>query len=319
MKRKILVSFIGAGNMSKEHILTLQNNKRFILKGIYSRTQNKALNLASNFKQLQNYNSIKELYNKTKSDLVIVSISEEQYKKVMKKILNYPWICLAEKPLGLNFKEITNIYNQTVFKKKKLFVSLNRRFYTSTIALKKIVKLSNAKRHLKIIDCQSRKKYKFGAKKIGIKKSKLAIRNLMYSNSVHLIDYINQFCRGKLVKINQNRKWDNKKPEDLFVRMNFSSGDTAEYRAYWKSFKKWEIQINSNKINLKLKPLERIQNFKRYSKIKKINYKNDLSFKPGLYNQSKEIEKYFDRKKNNLVSLKDYLETVKYIYKIYNI
>ena len=41
MKKKIKVSFIGAGNMSKEHIKVFKNNQKFILKGILSRSKKK--------------------------------------------------------------------------------------------------------------------------------------------------------------------------------------------------------------------------------------------------------------------------------------
>ena len=113
----------------------------------------------------------------------------------MKKILKFPWVCLAEKPLGLNSREIKQIFKLSRIKKRKILSILNRRFYLSTTRLKKIVDNFSSKRKLKIIDCQNRQRFEEGAKKIGIKKSAKSIKYLMYSNSVHLIDYINLFCR----------------------------------------------------------------------------------------------------------------------------
>ena len=43
----------------------------------------------------------------------------------------------------------------------------------------------------------------------------------MYSNSVHLIDYLNFLCRGKLVKIKKNKVWNIKRQENFSVKMFF--------------------------------------------------------------------------------------------------
>ena len=305
--------------MSAEHIKALSNNKNFLLKGIFSRSLKKIKILQNKYSDLKNYGSIKDLYLKTKSDLLIVSVSEEEYKKIIKKIIEFPWVCLAEKPLGLNFKEIRSTYKLIKKKKRKIFVSLNRRFYTSTNELKKILNNFKSKRKITIIDCQNRDKFKEGAKKIGVIKSSKSIKYLMYSNSVHLVDYINYFCRGDLIKINGNNNWKINKPKDFICNMKFSSGDEVIYKAYWTSFKKWEVRIRFNKHNLSLKPLEKLNMSESFPRIKKINYKQDIDFKPGLISQSKEIVNFFLGKKNKLVSIENYMKTAKLIKKIYNV
>ncbi len=318
MKKKIKVSFIGAGNMSNEHLKVLNRNKFFVLGGIYSRSQKKIHSLKKKYRKLKIYSSIEDLYHKTKSDLVIISISEEQYKKIMKKIIKFPWVCLAEKPLGLNSREIKQIYKLSRIKKRKIFISLNRRFYISTIRLKKIVDNFSSKRKLKIIDCQNRQRFEEGAKKIGIVKSAKSIKYLMYSNSVHLIDFINLFCRGNLLKTSSNN-WTIEKPKNFTIKMKFSSGDEVVYEAYWKKFRKWEVQIKFDKYNLKLKPLEKLNTSNNFPEIKKINYTKDENFKPGLVNQSIEIKNFFQKKEHKLVSIENYMRTVTLIKKIYNV
>ena len=304
--------------MSSEHIKVLNRNKNFVLAGIYSRSQKKIRPLKKKYGSLKIYSSIEDLYHKTKSDLVIISISEDQYKKIMKKIIEFPWVCLAEKPLGLNSREIRQIYELSRIKKRKIFISLNRRFYLSTTKLKKIVDNFSSKRKLKIIDCQNRQRFEEGAKKIGIIKSAKSIKYLMYSNSVHLIDYISLFCRGNLIKISSNN-WRISKPKDFTVKMKFSSGDEVVYVAYWTKFKKWEVQIRFDKYSLKLKPLEKLNISNNFPEIKKINYIKDKNFKPGLVNQSIEIKKFFQKKNNKLVSIENYMRTVNFIKKIYRV
>ena len=52
--------------------------------------------------------------------------------------------------------------------------------------------------------------------------------------------------------------------------MFFSSGDIAEYEAYWRTYKKWEVKIKSKKFTLKLKPLERILGVKKFLEKKRL-------------------------------------------------
>ena len=318
--KKIKVSFIGAGNMADQHLKVFESNKNFIIKGIFSRSNNKVGKILKKYKQLKKYNSILELYKKTKSDLVVVAVNEEQYIKIIKKIINLPWVCLVEKPLGINFKEINFINNLVSEKKKTIFISLNRRFYKSTIIAKKIVKkFKNKKIILKVVDSQNRDKSEQDAKKLEIKKSNQSLKYLMYSNSVHLIDYISIFCRGDLIKINLKNKWNINSPKNFVAELTFSSGDKAKYFAFWKELKKWEVKISFNKYRLKIKPLEKILISKYFPVTNNINYQNDIKYKPGLFLQSKEIVKFFSGKKNQLVTLNEYMKTVNLIKKIYNV
>lgn len=320
MLKKIKVSFIGAGNMANEHISVFKKNKNFKIEGIFSRSNKNLIKTIQKHKNLKKYNSINELYKKTKSDLVVVAVNEEQYKKIIKNIINFPWICIAEKPMGINFKEINFINNLVSKKKATIFISLNRRFYKSTILAKKILKkFKNEKRFLKVVDSQNRDKYKQDAKKLEIRKSNQSLKYLMYSNSVHLIDYISNFCRGDLIKINLKNKWNINSPKNFIAELIFSSGDKAKYFAYWKEFKKWEVKITFNKYKLKIKPLEKLLSSKYFSITNNVNYQNDINHKPGLFLQSKEIIKFFSGKKNNLVTLKEYMKTVNLIKKIYNV
>ena len=320
MLKKIKVSFIGAGNMTNEHISVFKKNKNFEIKGIFSRSNKNLIKTIQKHKNLKKYNSINELYKKTKSDLVVVAVNEEQCKKIIKNVINFPWVCLAEKPLGINFKEINYINNLVNKKKATIFISLNRRFYKSTILVKKIVKkFKNKKRTLKIVDSQNRDKTKQDAKKLGIKKSNQSVKYLMYSNSVHLIDYISIFCRGDVIKIKLKNKWNIHSPKNFVAEIIFSSGDKARYFGYWEKFKKWEVKIFFDKYRLKIKPLEKLLSSKYFSITNNVGYQNDIKYKPGLFLQSKEIVNFFSRKKNQLVTLNEYMKTVNLIKKIYNV
>ena len=165
MKRKILVSFIGAGNMSKEHILTLQNNKRFILKGIYSRTQNKALNLASNFKQLQNYNSIKELYHQLREKVSDWEGFSEDYHKSHVRFKNNNkikvYINVQKKCLKIDLISRTDFSGNVKSVKKKFVLDDPKNLFTlskSNYQETYIFRLSNTK-HLDYIVLMLKQKF----------------------------------------------------------------------------------------------------------------------------------------------------------------
>tara|TARA_Y100000590_G_scaffold380593_1_gene449038 strand:- start:690 stop:1634 length:945 start_codon:yes stop_codon:yes gene_type:complete len=312
MKKKIRVSFIGAGEMTREHLKVFSNNKNYEIAGIYSKSKKKVNDLKKKYKLLESFNCIKDLNNETNSDLVVISIYETEVIKMYKKILQYKWICLFEKPLGINLRETLKILKYIKSNKKKVFISLNRRFYQSTILAKKLIFSNHSKRKLFINDSQSKKI--FYKKRKNIK----ATKYLMYCNSIHLIDYISIFCRGKILKIKKYLKWNSKKNEDVFVKILFSSGDQAIYYSFWKTYEKWFINLSNDKAEISFKPLEKINIINPPNKNKKnFYYKVDNLYKPGLWNQSNEIVNFFKKKKYNLISEIEYLKTAKLINLIY--
>ena len=91
------------------------------------------------------------------------------------------------------------------------------------------------------------------AKKIG--HSKKVIKNWMYANSIHVIDLLNFFTRGKITKI-QTKKFTYQKKFIIFCKIKFSSGDICVYTAKWNITGRWSINIVSGKENYLLSPLE---------------------------------------------------------------
>ena len=90
-------------------------------------------------------------------------------------------------------------------------------------------------------------------KKSGIKKK--IINDYMYTYSLHLIDYIRFFCRGKLISI-KNINLLNNKPKILISKMKFASGDSAIYTSVYDVISPWYVVIKANKKIIAMKPLE---------------------------------------------------------------
>ena len=251
-------------------------------------------------------------YKKFTPDVVVVAITETSLIKVIEKIIKYPWLCLCEKPVGFNYNESQVIYKKIQkFKKKNFFVSLNRRFYYGTLCAKKLLKNFKGKIEIYINDQVDRNILK----KLGIKRK--IINNYMYAYSVHLIDYIRVFCRGKLISI-KNINLLNKKPKILISKMKFSSGDRAIYTSVYDVMSPWYVIIRANKKIFSMKPLEHFffSNQKKFYD-KEVNL-IDKKFKPGLKRQAYQILNYFNKKKHHLTPIQNYLKTVFLINKIYD-
>ena len=73
-------------------------------------------------------------------------------------------------------------------------------------------------------------------------------KNIQYTNSIHLIDYINIFARGKIKKIIKNPlNTFNKKIFNISIL--FSSGDIVFYQCHFNVTYKWQVNISTKKYN----------------------------------------------------------------------
>ena len=217
---------------------------------------------------------------------------------------------LCEKPVGIDFDQTKKIFSLLNKNKKNFFVSLNRRFYGSTIKAKNIVNKYKGKRLISIRDQQ--------LQNTG---SKILNKRVMYCNSVHLIDYIRIFARGRLRKVSKIKKFNDNKFSETISKLYFSSKDEVLYHCNWNSPGSCSVNIVQQNNRCELSPLEELMEEKLLNgKRKRVNHKKiliDNIFKPGLFLQINEFLKMLSSKKNDLITVKEYLETVKLIKRIY--
>ena len=309
----INVGFLGSGNMAREHIKVIKDFKEFSIVGVVGKGKKNITKTRKEFSGLTFFKSLKELFTNKKIDLLIICINEELVIKNYKEILRYNCVFLFEKPLGINYLETKKIFTYSKGN-KNIFISLNRRFHSSTLAADKLLKNIKGRNPLTIFINDSQDIPRI--KKLGLS-DKLA-QNLMYTNSVHLIDYINIFIKEKIISIKNIIKFKKKKPKDVLTYMEFENGHKAIYKANWSENEKWLINIYSKKLNINFKPLEELKLYYPKNIILKKNYNYfDKKYKPGLYNQALEILKFYKNENNNLVTFKEYLKSVKIIRKIY--
>ena len=312
--KKTKIAIIGAGVMADEYLKVLSSIKNIEIVGIFNRTQTKSKKLKKKYKIQKTFNTIEKLYSVAKPDGVIIAISPEIIKSIVAKIFKYPWKCLFEKPVGLNFKEST--YINKILNKNNLnsYIGLNRRFYASTrYLLKKIADDKTKKRIIEIQDQEDQNsiKHKF---------SKNILDNYMYVNSIHLIDYFNLICRGNIKKIVRVKKWQNRKKNIFTSYLYYSSGDIGVYRALWNLPGPWSVKVFLEKGSYILQPIEKIMFRKfnsRQEKMIKINDRDDINFKPGLKMQVNAFINAINGVPNKLPKITESFRLMKLINKIY--
>ncbi|MDC3274373.1 Gfo/Idh/MocA family oxidoreductase [Candidatus Pelagibacter sp.] len=310
MKSKVKIVFVGAGKISEEHIKVFKKINKVELCGIYSRTKLKSFKLAKKYKIKNVYNSIDEMYANTKADLVVVSVSIESTKSVCMKISKYSWKCLVEKPFGYNYKECKELINKIA--KKQFYLALNRTNYSSTIGLLNILKKDKSQRIINISDQQSTLKFKN-------KFPKKILENFMYANSIHLVDYVRIFARGKINSIKTMYDLKKNKIRIFSKKINFSSGDVVIFNSIWNKPGPWSVNISTDNFFFEMCPLEQLKyRNKKDNKIIEFNInKDDIRYKPGFMRQANEMIKAIDRKKFNIPSSDDAYKTIKLIKKIF--
>ena len=301
----INVSIIGAGKIAEEHIKAFSSFKNIKIVGIFSRTKSKAIKLKKKYKIFCVYDSISSLRVESKTDIVVVAVNLESIFSIYQEVLKYDWVCLLEKPLGLNFAQAKKIISECKYP-KKVFVGLNRYSYSTSKRVIDFLKKDSSKRVIYLFDQQNTKK---------IEKN-IIKKNWMYCNSIHLVDYCRFLARGKLSSIQLVNKIDKLNFTKI---LKFSSGDKVFYTSIWNKPGPWSIKISTKKYFLDLINLESLyvtDNFNKKNKVS-LNF-FDKKFKPGFYQQAKEIKNFIYQKVYpNLPNIKDAYKTMELVKKIY--
>lgn len=314
-KKVINVSIIGAGYMAEEYLKVLSASPRYNVIGIFSRNIKKCENLKKNYNSLEIFKNISDMYSFTKSQLLIIACSAESTKSVATEATKYPWTILFEKPIGLNFYEYEEISTICSNRDSNAYVALNRRYYSSTQKLILMLNEIDSPRYINIYDQEDIEKLKLN------KKNEEVIKNWMYVNSIHLIDYIDILARGSLSELKITDRWNQKSPNLVTARLVFNSGDIVNYHAIWNAPAPWEVKIFTRKNFFNLRPIERLSYINESSReLKNVEIDDlDLKYKPGLYLLIEEMYKCLNGLSHKVPSIKQNKKTMNYIKDIYEV
>jgi predicted dehydrogenase len=272
------VAFVGAGNMAAAHIKAFRDIPGVELSGIFSRTPSRAESLAKDLGVGLVCTSIPELYEKTKANLVIISVPELSVRAVAQECFAYPWACLIEKPAGYNVANAEAIAASARSAGSRAFVALNRRHYSSTRAVLQDLASNIGPRFIHVQDQEDM----IGALKGG--QPKLVVENWMYANSIHLIDYFSILGRGKVTEVEPFVRWNPDEPGFVAAKILFESGDIGLYQAVWNAPSPWAVAVTTHTKRWEMRPLEQAA-FQLYGQRKLeliASHEWDQEFKPGL-------------------------------------
>jgi len=310
---KIKIAFIGAGYMTTEHMKAFAAIEEVVIAGVFSRTWGKAEKLAAQYPGTIVCDSIDELYDKTKADIVVISVPELVVAETAIKCFQYPWMCLFEKPLGLDLNEAKQISETAKTMHSKVCVLLNRRHYAST----KAVIADAANLHgTRFIHIQDQEDVKIPRSKGA---SEILLSKWMYANAIHLIDYFLFLGRGKIIKVDNIVPWDPSNPGLVISKLEYASGDTGLYQAIWNAPAPWIVSLSTASRRWEMRPLEQAacQDYGVRKPTLIEAHEWDTQFKPGLREQAQQAINAFKGKPNTMPSLDDSLATMQLIYKIY--
>ena len=114
----------------------------------------------------------------------------------------------------------------------------------------------------------------------------------MYANSIHLIDYFSQLCRGDH-QSTQILSWDPEEPGPVIAQLKFSSGDVGLYQACWNAPGPWSVALSIKELRAELRPIEQLTLQQAGSRKAELQACDpiDHEFKPGLWRQAQEAIK----------------------------
>lgn len=312
---KCKVAFIGAGNMALEHLKAFADIENVELVGIFSRTKAKAELLAEQFKIPLVADSISELHQKTKADLVVVTVYETSMLEIALETIGYDWTIFLEKPPGYNLEQALSIHNAALKNSRKLLVGLNRRFLSSSLHAMKSLTENNTKRCINVFDQQS----------LAVAKSfnhhDEVVKHWMYANSIHLVDYLSFFGRGEAEDVVVSSKWNPDETLCINALIKFSSGDEGFYQGLWNAPGPWSVAISTEKIRWEMRPLEKaVYQLAGERTLHETPLEAwDKDFKPGFRLQALHAVQAALGQESDSPTMADALKTMKLVNKIYSI
>jgi predicted dehydrogenase len=307
------VAIIGAGNMALAHALAFKDVPGVSVCGIHSRSRPRAEKIARDLGISDVYDSIPELYERTRADLVVVTVNETSANAISRASFEFPWTVLLEKPPGYNLADAEDIQNAARAKGSRVLVALNRRFLSSTRTALAQLSESIGPRFIAVQDQQDPTE----AARYGL--DPLVIANLMYANSIHLIDYLCVFGRDEITCVTPVIRWNPEAPNVVAAKVEFKSGDTGIYVGIWKGPGPWAVAVNTSERRWEMRPLEQLVFQNRGERgLQPVEiHRWDTDFKPGFRLQAEMAVRAALGKPSDSPTLDEAMRTMRLIQNIF--
>ena len=314
-QKQCVVAVVGAGYMAREHIRAFQDIPGVKIASITSRTRARAEALAAEFEIPVVCDSVDELYSKTNANLVVVAVPELAANSVIRASMEYPWSLLVEKPAGYNLADAEDIEAAARAKNARVYVALNRRFYSSTQKVLIDLKTVDGPRFIHVQDQEDQKR----ALQAG--QPQVVVENWMYANSVHVVDYFILFGRGQITSVEPVVAWNPTAPWIVVAKIHFTSGDVGLYEGIWDGPGPWSVSINMSKKRWEMRPLENASyQLAGQRKLEPVeSHPWDQQFKPGLRLQAEQAVAAAQGLETELPMLVDSLRSMRLVKSIFGV
>lgn len=283
--KRIKLGFVGAGRMAREHARAFRNIGDVALVGIASRTAERAQQAARDFSIGGVYGSVDELVSETKPDVLVVAVPEHFTVAVMRECVGRVPVILVEKPVGLDLVDCRAVRDLSGSAATKVFVGLNRRCYGATRSALQALSGDGGCRFIEVHDQEDIAAARAAGRHEDV------IRNWMFANSIHMIDFFCIFGRGDVVEIDIVKPWAGNAPAHVVVALKFSSGDEGLYHAVWNIPGPWACSVTTQSRRVEMRPVEharlQLNGSRELSDLPEDPW--DRDFKPGFRRQADEI------------------------------
>lgn len=315
--------------MARQHLRAFADVPGVTLAGLHSRTLSRAQKLADEFKIPQVFESVAELYARTEADLVVVAVPELAMNSVSQACFQFPWTVLLEKPAGYNLQDAEEIYRAAQAQNRRVLVGLNRRFYASTRTAQSELDQQPGPRFIHVQDQQDPE----AATARGVPAP--VVRNWMYANSIHVIDYLRIYGRGEIQSVTPVIPWqaeglvegsmegagkDSGEGSPVVVaKIEFDSGDIGLYQGIWQGPGPWSVTVTTPGKCWELRPLEQLAYQVRGSRQwrRAEDHPWDRDFKPGFRLQAQMAVDAAQGRPSECPTLAEALKTMRLISAIF--
>ena len=314
--RDVSIAIVGAGGMAREHAKAFASLPGVKVAGLTSRTRAKADALASELGVPLVTDSIAALYERTRADLVVITVPELSANPVAMEAFKHPWAVLMEKPAGYDLADAEKIAAAARGRRAPVMVGLNRRFYSSSRTIKADLETRpDEKRFIHVQDQQSyaeARRYNHPPQ---------VVEKFMYANSIHLIDLIPFFGRGKVARVTPVTPWRGEDTEVMLAYVEFDSGDTALYEGLWKGPGPWAANVSTPGKRWIMQPLEdaTYQNANERARHTIERAEEDKQFKAGFLLQARNAVAAVRGEASEIPSIEDSLETMRLINRMFGV
>jgi predicted dehydrogenase len=306
------VVIVGAGNMAREHARAFAAVPGVRVAGIHSRTRARAELLARELGIPLVAGSLAELHERTRAALAVVTVFETSMKAVALDALDHPWTLLLEKPPGLVPEETEAIAAKARERRRDVRVGLNRQWIGATQAVLAALGEHDGPRFVKVQDQQTLAQ----ARAIGHPPE--VVRNWMFANSIHLVDYFRYLARGEARRVEAIQPWRGEETQVLLARIEFTSGDVGLYEAIWHAPGPWAATVTVPGRRWELRPLEQLTTQALGERPQAVPpHAWDAEFKPGFRLQAQHAVDAARGAGSPLPTIDDALRTMRLVRALY--